>query len=459
MVKKFIFIIIGAIILGVPALYNGYPLVYSDTGTYIGSGFDSYVPPDRPIIYGLFVRHSSLAASLWLVILSQSLLVSYILYQVFKNFTQNIDPLKAFIITTTFLSFFTGISWYTSQVMPDILTSLSILSFALLLFSNKLSILNKTIISIIFVFTSITHNSNLLIITIIFLIFTLGFKWVIKQYNQVNTIQIKNLWLCLSLLLFSWLLLPTVHLMYGGGFSLSKSSHVFLMGRMVENGILSAFLNENCNDNKYKLCEYKDALPNSAMNFIWGYPDSPLYKTDGWENNKAEYQDILNKIYTTPKYLSWFISESIEATLKQLVQHEAGSGLVAYREGSTPLTRINMHFKDEVKEYLESLQNQSRLDFDNLNEQQKVLIAFSLLIILIFLITPKIISQTSPITISLIFFILTAIVANAAVTGSLANVYNRLQSRVIWLLPLLAIILLLNNYKFIINHIRLKIKQ
>ena len=40
---------IGALLLSLIGLYNGYPLVYSDTGTYIYSGFDMFIPVDRPL--------------------------------------------------------------------------------------------------------------------------------------------------------------------------------------------------------------------------------------------------------------------------------------------------------------------------------------------------------------------------------------------------------------------------
>ena len=43
------------LLLSVPVL-NGYPLVYSDTGTYLRTAFEGYVPPDRPVWYGLFLR-------------------------------------------------------------------------------------------------------------------------------------------------------------------------------------------------------------------------------------------------------------------------------------------------------------------------------------------------------------------------------------------------------------------
>ncbi|MFK8101257.1 MAG: hypothetical protein AB8G15_01985, partial [Saprospiraceae bacterium] len=66
LLPKLLTILLGTIILLFVAFYNGYPLVYSDTGTYIQSGFELFVPVDRPLTYGLFLRYTSLGISPWL---------------------------------------------------------------------------------------------------------------------------------------------------------------------------------------------------------------------------------------------------------------------------------------------------------------------------------------------------------------------------------------------------------
>jgi hypothetical protein len=65
--KFILFVTLGALGLMLDAIYNGYPLVYSDTSTYLASGFELQTPVDRPITYGLFIRLTSLNGfSLWI---------------------------------------------------------------------------------------------------------------------------------------------------------------------------------------------------------------------------------------------------------------------------------------------------------------------------------------------------------------------------------------------------------
>ena len=62
-----------------PALYNGFPLVYPDTGAYISSGLRLSVHPDRPVGYGLFILFSSMGISLWFVVVAQALMLNWLI--------------------------------------------------------------------------------------------------------------------------------------------------------------------------------------------------------------------------------------------------------------------------------------------------------------------------------------------------------------------------------------------
>ena len=142
-VKKFKKYLIALFLLSIcfvliwPALYNGYPLVYSDTGTYIAAGYTKEVPVDRPIIYCLFVRHMSLSHSLWFVLIAQVILVVYVIYMLVRRFAvKNVLLLSTLIVLV--LSFTTSISTYTSQIMPDIFSALSIIGMALLFTTQKM---------------------------------------------------------------------------------------------------------------------------------------------------------------------------------------------------------------------------------------------------------------------------------------------------------------------------------
>src|ERR1035438_10265303 len=112
--------ILSVIALISPAISNKYPWAYSDTGTYIWSGYDSFVPLDRPIVYGLFIRNIPVSSTLWSVVIMQAIFVTTIVLICFKNLIKFRLNYLATFLTILFLSFTTGLSNYVSQIMPDI---------------------------------------------------------------------------------------------------------------------------------------------------------------------------------------------------------------------------------------------------------------------------------------------------------------------------------------------------
>src|SRR4051812_28721662 len=76
----------GAFCLAIPALYNSYPLITSDSGAYIGNGYSLMMPIDRPLAYSVLLRISSLDTTLWGLISVQVLTVSLLLLVLTRYF-------------------------------------------------------------------------------------------------------------------------------------------------------------------------------------------------------------------------------------------------------------------------------------------------------------------------------------------------------------------------------------
>jgi hypothetical protein len=65
-------ILAAGVILAWPALHNGYPLIFADTGTYLGQAIQGYLGWDRPGFYSLFLHSLHWRTSLWPVPLAQA---------------------------------------------------------------------------------------------------------------------------------------------------------------------------------------------------------------------------------------------------------------------------------------------------------------------------------------------------------------------------------------------------
>lgn len=427
------FVILAAVVLCYMGFYNNYPLLFPDTGAYIFSGFKRIVPLDRPLIYGLFLRYVSMAESLWLVILVQGMMVSLLVYYYFKYFSFSPARIIFFMAYIFLVTFFTGASVNVSQLIPDVFTSIVILAFGLLLLVKELSLRDRIMIVIFLVLGLSVHNSHVLIMGPLLLLFTLVYSISRKFRSKMvffRPVRLVTLW---AVLVGAWLLVPTVHAMYGGGFVASKGGHVFMIARLNDIGVLRKYLDDKCDTEAYKFCDYRDQVP---WDFIWDYENSPLYKTGGWEANQEEYNHIIRGIISDPRYYDILVMRSAESGFKQFFTFETGD-TPSLLEGTATWANLNKYFGEQLKEYYASRQANGWLNYTALNEIQKYLVAICLLFLVAALVTDIPFSYKF-----LILFLLAALFMNAWVCGSLSGVFPRYQARVVWLLPLPVILIL-----------------
>ena len=411
------------------AFYNGFPIVYSDTSTYIAYGLELETPFDRPITYGLFLRVFSLnGLSLWFVIFFQALILSYLIFLVIKVVTDDRSFLKLGLLTIIFLALFTSISWTVSQLMPDIFTSIALLCTTLILlgkFERKTLILLYVLFSI----SVAMHLSHILLFGLILISILCFRKFILPKVTYPK----RNLHLTVMLLLTSFSILTMNK-------AFAKSKHVFFMGALVEHGIVKSYLNDYCETEHYKLCAYKDSLPKHGYEFLWD-EKGPLYKVGGWEGSKDEFNAIIYGTLTKPKYIAMHVKESVKATLQQLTLFAIGDGNGSFLEGTFLHFRVSKYFPHDLMSYTSSKQNQFRLDYLNLfNTIFLYTIVLSLLLSLFLgVLFFKNLNRT--ITIIVLIFLF-GLLLNAWDCGTFANAIDRLGSKMSWIVPFITVLLL-----------------
>lgn len=442
-------LLLSALILISAGLYNGFPLVTSDSGTYINSALKYTVPDDRPIVYGLFIRATGLKFSLWFVILVQGLLLGWLLLRYVAVFAPRLRSAAARVVVVGITAWLTGVAWYCSQLMPDIFTAVGLLCLGLLLLGKFRSRTEQMALLALLLLATVVHNSNLLINSLVVLAFG-AVAWGQRLFARGLVRRVH--WLAATgLVLSSWLVLPAVHAGFGGGFTLSRASPAFLVARLCESGVLEKYLTRACESGAdYRLCAFRDKLPNSAITFMWD-AGSPYNQTGGLATNREEYQRIIRGIVSSPRYYPYLISESIQATLRQLTHVGHGDGLEPYRENTNPYWKVQNFSSYELKEYMSSLQNRNLLTFSDLNERMYAAQLLALLVVIALVAWqrrhPQLLTPTAPGVpdtptdlVLLLTIVGLGLLANAFATGALANVLDRLQGRVAWLLPFVAVL-------------------
>src|SRR6185312_10867086 len=118
-------LLLTALFLGV-ALWNGFPLVFYDTGGYLAEGLQGAFLAERSPAYSLLLFLTGGAFSLWPVVILQALLTAWLIAETARAEQPDLS-LKALLLVGAVLMLATAIGWYVGQVEPDGMTALVVL--------------------------------------------------------------------------------------------------------------------------------------------------------------------------------------------------------------------------------------------------------------------------------------------------------------------------------------------
>ena len=108
------------------AVWNGFPLIFYDTGAYVLEGLGHVFFVERAPVYAEFLFLAGARFSLWPAVILQALMTSYMILEVARAEIPGLRLWSLAVIGAA-LSLFTGIAWYVGQVEPDIFAPMVIL--------------------------------------------------------------------------------------------------------------------------------------------------------------------------------------------------------------------------------------------------------------------------------------------------------------------------------------------
>lgn len=268
-------IVLGTAVLCSFALYNRFPFIISDTGTYVASGFELWVPADRPIFYGLLIRAFSFGRSFWPIIIGQCAAVAWLVHLTFRQVARARHAGIWTVVALTLLVCTTSVALTADTLCPDVTTPLLILSMALLQLDD-LGRLEKTVVAALLVLSILCHTSNLPIATLL-----AGCAIAIAWRTRAGRGR-PRAGLTAALVLSAWLTAPIVSAALGGGFHLTRASSAFLLARLAESGVLERTLDRSCSTHAFGLCGERARLTRNVNIFLWA-PEGPVRRAGGFE--------------------------------------------------------------------------------------------------------------------------------------------------------------------------------
>lgn len=416
------------LLLCAQSFYNGFPLVYSDSGTYLLHSYSLEPPIDRPIGYSFFIRLVTWQASSWPIVIAQSLILNLLIFFLAKAVLKDKKVWLFHLLTCIGLVAVSSLGWYTNQIMPDIFASALILVFFLFLQVDRLKIAPAILMGLLFFLFVFTHLSHVLLAAALIGLYAL-FTVVRKTEKTQKRGQFTRLSILTGIWLAAILVLMSNHAMHGLGFKLSRTSNLFLTARLSESGVLKMYLDDHCGETPNgPLCAQKENLPATQYDFLW--QESNPMEQEGLDFLQADsvYQHLPKAILSQPKYLLPFLGNSIVGTGKQLTQLGMDDGpSYIFGEGTAPWWAIRL--KPEVDSYLKARQNTVGIKFDLLNPISYAVLGLALSLILFSLFTSRM-----PVMLKrFVLVIALGYVLNAGISATLSTVTDRYQARVSWL--------------------------
>jgi hypothetical protein len=432
-----------AFVITWPALYNRFPLLYPDSMSYLEDGplvaralFLHKFSPDyggRSFIYCLGILPWHWNVSSWPIVGLNALLTAYVIWLVLRS-TVPPQPLKGYLVLVTLLSLLTSLAWFSSLIMPDILGPVAYLCIYLLVFAREtLSRVEHLTVTVVAWWAIASHVTHLMLATglcfLFALLLVLQRPSMHKRWRAVGEVAV-----IISLAALGHLALHDY--LYGTP-SLNGKRLTFLMARVIADGPGDWYLERHCGQVKLTICDFVDELPMDTDDFLWA-PDGIWQRASEQTKAQLREEEIPFVLATLRAYPREQLSKSAVNFWHQLTTFD----LSLFHPDDWVLQEFDIVLADERSSYLQSRQARDALPLRVFTSIQDCTIIVSLMLIGVF--APRIWVRLSPRLTGLGLVIVSTVIANAFVTGILSMVENRFQSRVIWLLPLLAGILALD---------------
>lgn len=421
---KVLFYLIGIITVASYSFYNGFPFINGDTSSYINAAWEDTVPFERPVFYGWFLKITSLGYSLWISILSQCLICFIVVKKSIEKFSQ-VKDYKAIFLATVLTLLLTHLGWEANKLLPDVFAGLSVL--LILLFLESKSIYSWFyLIAVILLGTF--HNSHFVLFALLAVIgLLLNIR--LPNYSRLRLLAL------LGCSIASYSLVSLANYIDHGEWQLGRSSEVFMVGQMAESGILQTILNDECEDADLALCKYKDSLPNRGWKYV-SNGNSPVAKLGGWGAMEKEHKKILRIAYGTPKYWSALVTSSVIRGLTTCFQLEVGDGIFRYETSSNIQQSIKKYYSNDSPAAQWNKQTILTIPFQFFTIWHLVVLVTLTVCSLYFWYMNRLTQKQ----LERLVFCLIAIVLNGWTVAQFANVADRLNTRIFWILPFIMIL-------------------
>nr|WP_312017033.1 hypothetical protein [Bradyrhizobium jicamae] len=406
------------LLLLAPAFWNGYPLLQWDTGGYLARWYEGYLVPSRSTVFGIYL-HVGEDSSFWLNLGIQALATLWIL-QLTLRVLDLARPARLVAISLALIAT-TALPWIASMLLTDIFAGLSVLAlFVLVMCGAKISTLEKWILFVFTAFSAATHSATLAVLLGLCCV-----GWAVRPWLG-RPIPFAGLALGSLTIVAGAAMLLAANFALSGQLAWTPGGYGVAFGRMLQDGIVTQYLRDHCASQNLKLCPYRDELPPTADDFLWGHS---MFDTLGRFQGLNDEMGFI-AVRALAEYPAWQAEAALAATARQLSSVATGEG----SSGWLPHTYgiIERYIPAQAARMHAARQQRWRLDFTAVNRIH-VPVAFASMVLVVMLFSRGLWQRRRDDITLLAGTVTLALLGNAAICGVISGPHDRYGARIVWI--------------------------
>jgi hypothetical protein len=393
------------------------------------------ISTDRSIYYGLPLAIVHDLGGPWAVILFQSLLTLAILFLAARQF--GASAVEAGAIAAV-VSLGTGISFFSSAVMPDIFAGIAILSAAVLLaFWPRMSVALRAFWWLAVLYSLLVHKGHVPVLALM-----LGLAVLLRlrkaPWRPIGAL-VGAAFVALSMQ-------AAVNVVVRHMVGKAPIATPFLLARVIGDGTVQPFLETECQRRQFALCAYRSRLPLTENEFLWlRDPDRGIYGVaDAEERARISSEGgriVIESVKRRPL-------DQLSATGGNVARMTMLVGATRYAQDVPQKVGSVAGWEELLSDYHASPLGRGLWSLESPSRLMLVVYILALAGLLVLAATARRTAKALPSDMSLaIVLVIGGIFANAAVFGALSSAADRYQGRVAWLA--LFALLMAARYRFL----------
>jgi len=386
----------------------------------------------RSLYYGLLIYFGAISGEFWPTIVIQAAAILLALYLTLRAVEVPVWPTLAWLCLT--LCLVSDISFFASYLMPDLFAGIAILSCATLLSVSRRMQPTEYALWFLLLASSMLFHDTCFLISVLLLALSIVLNLFRRSWANARG-------LCVILL--------AAITSFGGQsivtYGITRASgqeplrFPLIEARLVQDGPGTSYLRATCPQNRFNLCAYVNEFPMSSYDFLFGTkPGRAVYEMASYDQRRALSQEQFRFLLAVMHYDPVGV---VKCALRNATAQFLNFTLSSFRYDPNDKYIMDRTFPlQTLKQMRAGGAYSGSMPVATLSVLVYLFAICSVLYLLlaIFGLLPgRNISHPCK---AIFFWIAVGVLLNAAICGGISANESRYQARVIWLIPLAALL-------------------